>query len=252
MVSQMLIHEIRDYALARCGSLRPSDVRIGLGYTAVLLDNGRCGLAYTLHEQEFESCCVVPEAGKLVGRSAAELIPWTDSRDVISCAVGLATANAVVAPPDDSVEGDVASLLPVHQDDTVGMVGYFGPLVPIFRERARELHIFERKPNPDYGILPDSEAVNLLPGCQVAILTATALLNHTIDDLLGLCGNAREIAILGPTTPFVPEVFTRRGVTLLSGLEVVDSGKILQIVSQGGGTRQFGRAVRKLSLRLSA
>ena len=249
---QILIHEIRDYALAKESGLRAADVRIGLGYTAVLLDNGRCGLAYTLHEQEFESCCVVPEAGKLIGRSAGELIPWTDSSDVISCAVGLATVNAVVAPPDDTVEADIASLLPVHDDDTVGMVGFFGPLVPIFRERSRDLYIFERKPDPGYGILPDSEAVNLLPACQVVILTATALLNHTIDRLLDLCGDAREIAILGPTTPFVPEAFRRRGVTLLSGLEVMDSGRILQIVSQGGGTRQFGRAARKLSLHLSA
>jgi hypothetical protein len=31
--------------------------------------------------------------------------------------------------------------------------------------------------------------------------------------------------------------------------KVADSAKVLQIVSEGGGTRQFGRAVRKLSLR---
>ncbi len=246
----MLIQEIRDYALERGSGLRTADVRIGLGYTAVLLESGRCGLAYTLHDQGFESCCVVPEAGKLVGRSASELIPWTDSPDVISCAVGLATVNAVVAPPGESVEADISSLLSVKEEDTVGMAGFFGPLVPIFRERSRNLHIFERRPDPEHGILSDSESANLLPGCQVVILTATALINHTIDNLLDLCGNAREIAILGPTTPFVPEAFRRRGVTLLSGLEVVDSGKILQIVSQGGGTRQFGRAARKLSFRL--
>lgn len=248
----MLIQEVRDYALEMDKGLRTTDVRIGLGYTAVLLENGRCGLAYTLHEQEFESCCVVPEAGRLIGRRAAELIPWTDSTDVISCAVGLAAVNAVVAPPADSVEADISLLLPVGPDDVVGMIGYFGPLVPVIRERARDLCIFERKPDPGYGILPDSETVNLLPGCQVVILTATALLNRTIDNLLELCGNAREIAILGPTTPFIPEVFSRRGVTLLSGLEAIDPGKVLQIVSQGGGTRQFGQSARKLSLRLSA
>jgi hypothetical protein len=46
------------------------DIRIGLGYTAVLLENGSCGLAYTLHEKEHESCGVMPDAGKLAGRKA--------------------------------------------------------------------------------------------------------------------------------------------------------------------------------------
>jgi uncharacterized protein (DUF4213/DUF364 family) len=81
------------------------------------------------------------------------------------------------------------------------------------------------------------------------VLSATTLLNHTIDGLLDLCRSAREIALLGPSTPFLPEVFTRHGVTMLSGLQVVDAPHVLRIVSEGGGTRQFGRTVRKLNLR---
>ena len=92
-------------------------------------------------------------------------------------------------------------------------------------------------------------AGDLLPKCQVVILSATTLLNHTVDDLLGCCGSAREIALLGPSTPFLPKVFSRHGVTMLSGLQVVDAPRVLRIVSEGGGTRQFGRAVRKLSFR---
>ena len=113
------------------------------------------------------------------------------------------------------------------------------------------MHIFERRPDPGHGILPESAAGDLLPECRVVVMTATALLNHTMDKLLELCKNAREIAVLGPSTPFIPEVFVSRGVTMLSGLKVEDPGRILQIVSEGGGTRQFGRAVRKLSLRLN-
>jgi hypothetical protein len=39
-------------------------------------------------------------------------------------------------------------------------------------------------------------------------------------------------------------------VTLLSGVQVVDAERVLRIVSEGGGTRQLGRAVRKLTVRL--
>jgi uncharacterized protein (DUF4213/DUF364 family) len=249
----MLADELVDLGLARASGNAASDIRIGLGYTAVLLSDGRCGLAFTLHEEEYESCCVIPEAGRLAGRKASELIPWMRLEDTTACAVGLATLNAVLTPldgQDGAVESDILDLLLVHADDSIGMIGYFGPLVGPLKDRAKALHIFERRPNPDHGILPESATKEFLPKCQVVIMTATALLNHTIDGLLGLCKTAREIAILGPSTPFMPEVFRSYRVTMLSGLRVVDPQQALRVVSEGGGTRQFGKAVRKLSLRM--
>ena len=247
----MLADEIVDQALIMPANAAVKDIRIGLGYTAVLLADGRCGLAYTLHEDEYESCCVIPEAGKLSERKVQELISWMKLPNAILCAIGLATLNAVLTPPAGAVESDILDLLPVQSDDSVGMIGYFGPLVGPLKNRVQALHIFERRPDPEYGMLPDSAARDYLPGCQVVIMTATTLLNNTIDDLLDLCKEAREIAILGPSTPFMPEIFRSRGVTMLSGLQVIDPGMALRIVSEGGGTRQFGRAVRKLTLHMS-
>ena len=246
----MLIDEIVDQMLPLAAGHTATDIRIGLGYTGVLLADGNCGLAYTLHEKEYESCCVIPEAGKLTARKVSELISWMKLSDTTACAVGLAAVNAILTPPVTAVESDILDLLPVHSDDSVGMIGFFGPLVKPLKERVQALHIFERQPNPEMGILPESAARDLLPKCQIAVISATAILNHTIDGLLDLCKTAREIAILGPSTPFLPEVFSRYGVTMLSGLHVVDPGQTLRIVSEGGGTRQFGRAVRKLTNRM--
>jgi uncharacterized protein (DUF4213/DUF364 family) len=248
----MLVDEIVDQVPSSGADQAVTDIRIGLGYTAVLLADGRCGLAYTLHEQEYESCCVIPEAGKLAGRKASELIPWIKLDDNTACAIGLATVNAILSPPEKAVESDILGLLPVHSDDSVGMIGFFGPLVHPLKERVKALHIFERRPNPELGILSESAARDMLPECQIAVITATAILNHTIDGLLDLCKTAREIAILGPSTPFLPEVFARHRITMLSGLQVVDPARILRIVSEGGGTRQFGGAVRKLNLRVNS
>ena len=246
----MLAGTIVDHALARDCSESVEDVRIGLGYTAVRLTGGRCGLAYTLHEKEYESCCVIPDAGRLAGRKASELIPWIHQSDVTASAVGMAALNALLPTPDAAVESDIVNLLPVRAEDSIGMVGYFGPLIGPLRERVAALYVFERKANQSYEILPESAARDILPNCQIVLISATTILNHTIDELLDLCKGTREIAILGPSTPFLPEVFRSRGVTLLSGVEVVDPAQILRIVSEGGGTRQFGRAVRKLTLRL--
>ena len=245
MLSDDILDQVRPFAVDHFAA----DIRIGLGYTAVGLDDGRCGLAFTLHEEEYESCCVVPEAGTLTSRSILGLAEYIKSSDTTACAVGLAAINAAVDPPAAAVAADVLDLLSIESEDSVGMVGYFGPLVEPVKKRVRALHIFERRPIPDLGVLPDTAAAGILPRCQVVVISATTLINHTLDALLDHCAQAREIALLGPSTPFLPEVFKRRGVTMLSGLQVVDAPRVLRIVSEGGGTRQFGAAVRKLSLR---
>jgi uncharacterized protein (DUF4213/DUF364 family) len=247
----MLTDEIYQQVLPMAAQHTATDIRVGLGYTAVALEDGRCGLAYTLHENEHESCTVIPEAGTLAGRKASDLISGLKQLDQTACAIGLATANALIDIPQEAVEADILDLLPVESEDTVGMVGYFGPLVNPTKKKARMMYIFERKPIPELGVLPDSAASDLLPKCQVVILTATALLNQTIDGLLGSCKAAREIAVLGPTTPFLPGPFRKRGVTILSGVQGIDSPRILQIVSEAGGTRSFGKAIRKLTLRIA-
>jgi hypothetical protein len=247
----MLADDICRQMLPLAEGHHAADIRVGLGYTAVALGDGRCGLAYTLHEQDHESCTVIPDAGNLAGRKASELISWLKQPDQTACAVGLATVNALIDIPDNAIESDILDLLQVGPEDSVGMIGYFGPLVGQIRNRARILTIFERKPIPDLGVLPDSSAGDLLPQCQVVILSATTLLNQTIDGLLDCCRSAREIAVLGPSTPFLPGPFRKRGVTLLSGVRVLDKTRILQIVSEAGGTRSFGTAIRKLALRIA-
>ena len=98
----MLLNEICDNFLPPAAELRATDVRIGLGYTAVLLENGRCGLAYTFRHETGGGCCAFREAGTLCGRRAADLLAYANSTDVVSSAVALATVNALTSPPDDS------------------------------------------------------------------------------------------------------------------------------------------------------
>jgi uncharacterized protein len=247
----MLVDEIYREVSAIAADHYAVDIRVGLGYTAVVLEDGRCGLAFTLHEQEYESCTIIAEAGTLAGRKASELISWIKRPEETACAIGLATVNALIGLPKGTTESDILELLQVESEDAVGMIGYFGPLVDSIKKRARVLHIFERKPIPDLGVFPDSAAGDLLPQCQVVIMSATTLLNHTIDRLLDSCRAAREIAVLGPSTPFLPEVFSRRDVTLLSGIYVVNGPQVLRVASEAGGTRNFGRAIRKLNLTCS-
>ena len=244
----MLIDKLCSELLPMAASHTVTDVRIGLGYTCVQLENGRSGLAYTFRHRSGEGCCVIKEAGSLSGSSAAELAAWAGSSDVIAAAVGLATLNALIEPPVSS-GGDILDLLKVGSEDTVGMVGFFGPLVAPLKTAAKALHVLETREDLGSSVLPADSYEQILPECQVVIVTATALLNRTIDSVLDCCRNAREIAILGPTTPLWPSLFAPRGITVLSGMQVVNSQLALRVVSEGGGTHQLLRATRKVSIR---
>ena len=87
-----------------------------------------------------------------------------------------------------------------------------------------------------------------LPRCDIAVITSTALILGELGGLLEATRDCREVAIVGASTPLIPEVFGPFGVTLLSGITVTDGPGILQIVSEGGGMGFFGGRVRKVNV----
>ena len=230
-------------------SARVVEVRIGLGYTAVLLADGGLGLAYTFRAASGGGCSVFRGLRPIAGRPASELLPLLGSSDLIEAGVGLACANALANRVVSGFqEGDVLEQLDLRPGDDVAMVGHFGPLVGPIRSRARSLTVLESDPKPVEGIRPAGEAEAVLRRSHVAIVTATAIINHTIDGLLRAAKGCREVAVVGPSTPMLPEAFEGTGVALLSGVAARHPAEVLRIISEGGGTRQFGPHVRKGSL----
>ena len=221
-----------------------ADVRIGLGYTAVLLDDEGCGLAGTLIEESRHCCTLLPKAGELIGKAALEVAAYAKSPDPVASSVGIAAINAVVNR-DGERSPSLLEVLPIN-GATVGMVGYFGPLIGELRRRAKSLTIFERRPlSPE--VLPDWAAERELPTCDVVLITSLALVNKTLDHLLQLARG--EVALIGPTTPLSP-VFARYGVSHLFATVVTDPKRVLATASQAGGTQRFGDAVKKVYWRL--
>jgi uncharacterized protein (DUF4213/DUF364 family) len=64
------------------------------------------------------------------------------------------------------------------------------------------------------------------------------------------CKNARQVCIVGPSTTLCPELFQPYKVTMLAGSVVTDPERILQIVSQGGGTMAMKPALNQVLVRL--
>jgi hypothetical protein len=236
----MLVDDLLRQANSRLSKRHIADVRIGLGYTAVLLDDGGCGLAGTVSEGMISCCTYLGAAGELIGKDAAAVATYALLPDAVAATLGVATLNAALNQ-DGAPSPDPLTVLPID-GATVGMVGYFEPYIPILKERAKRMYVFERRPlSPE--VLPDWAAERILPECDVVILTALSLINKTIDHLLGLAQG--EVAIIGPTTP-MSQVFGEYGVRHLFGSIVTAPEAVLQIVSQAGGTQRFRAATRKI------
>jgi uncharacterized protein (DUF4213/DUF364 family) len=117
----------------------------------------------------------------------------------------------------------------------VAMVGLFTPMVPKIEATGVKLSVIERNPIR-MAVLDKKETGRILNECTVAIITATTLLNDTLEEILNSLGNPRHVAILGPSTPLCPEIFQGTSVSHLGGSVIRDARKVMQIVSEGGGT----------------
>lgn len=242
---------IKKLAMDRAGDLTVEDARIGFRYSAVMLENGSAGVAFNFSKREASERPPLDQLKTLVGKKALDLLSLFDSPNPLETSIALATANALFnTSRHDYLLGDILSHLRIGPQDRVAMIGHFAPLVPSIKNKACDLKIFEENLRSEPEILPATQSTKWLPRCQVALITATAIVNHTIDPILKASRPCREVAILGPSTPMVPEAFVNSPVTLLSGIVVEDPRAILRIAGEGGGTRRFRSCARKVNLRV--
>jgi len=247
----MISQRLEAHVASSFAEQRVIDVRIGLGYTAVQIEDGNVGVAYTFRDDSATGCSVFMGKRPLAGSSAGDLLDYFSSDVRLESTVGLAVINALSNRKDpEQEEGDLLESLALRANDRVGMVGFFGPLVGPIEQRVRELVIFERDPRRSPRVRPAEAAHQELPDCDVALISSTALIGGGMDALLTASGDCREVVLVGASTPLVPEIFGHCGVTMLSGITVEDGPGILQIVSEGGGMGFFGRRVRKVNIRL--
>lgn len=247
----MLVNELVEYSLSKASERKIIDVRAGLSYTCVLLDDNSCGLAYTFRNELGCFCGIFDEAGSLIGRRCSELIPWAKSENRLMAAIGLAAINAVLNSSKANWNiGNVTTAIEVGPSDTFGMVGEFWPILKEIKNRTERVFVFEQDITKDSGLYSEDEIPQYLPKCDVVIITATSIINHTIDGVLSNCKSAREICLVGPSTPLCPEVFKKYNVTLLAGDVVINPEKTLQIVSQGGGTMAMKHTIKNVLARV--
>ncbi len=96
----MLLEALQKAALEKAEDIKVTDVRIGLGYTAVQLDTGSVGLAYTFRDKAESGCSVFHGKRPLAGSPVRDILQYISSNGLLERTLGLAAANALFNTPD--------------------------------------------------------------------------------------------------------------------------------------------------------
>ncbi len=228
---------------------------VGVSLTACCLSDGAVGVSYVLRDRLPNGCSVFPYAQEAEGRPAQEIAAWAvTGRDDLQRGIGAAVLDAAsqsLSVPDDDFPTPFG--LELRRDDVVGMVGYLPPIARRLGAQTKELFIFDRgawlEGDPDVQA-PERQG-ELLPSCDILILTGTTTVNGTIDGLLAQAERAREIVLVGTSTPMVPAGFAGSGVTRLAGAWWRNEAKdiLFKKISLAGGIRSVSPyMIHKLAL----
>ncbi len=237
----MYVHEsIFEIAKSKALEFEISDIRIGLGYTCVELNGKNLGLSYTFAKELNTLSCNVLDIGQsIIGKKAIELINGIFSYNLLDSALAIACANAILNKPQENYT-DFLSL--IDEQKNVVMVGYFAPIIDKIKNKAKSLKIIER--DSRFGSLPDWAAFFELKQCDIAIISATTLVNKTVDSILNF-SNAQYNIILGATCTMSKEAFSHTNATHLCGVSILDKDKVKTLISLAAGTRLISKYTKK-------
>lgn len=248
----VMLQKVYDHAVLNLRGKKVKDLCIGLELLAMELDSGEIGVAYVLKNEISCGCESLPEQGDISGMDAQELAAQMLQGDnPLSNAVGIALCNAVVDYSALSSEVlDAADVFSIQPGDIVGMIGNIKPVAKQLKPKVKRMIIFDRG-NPE-GVYSEEQQVELLPQCDLIVITSSSLLNGTFSRVISYCQQAREIVLTGATTPLYPEAFQGTGVTVLAGSRWFPQYKkeIFTRISQGGCLRQIMQYGEKVALRL--
>jgi len=236
---------------AESAGLSVTDTIVGNHLSGVRLSNGAVGVAST---EPHAGDGPPPDAESVTGLQAAAVIGYLAQPGTARRSVALATVNAVNQSraahyPLDTSNEVMFDALGIERGSRVAMVGYFSSLLPRLAERGALVEIVDRSRGMGE---PDDFNKKLGKWADALLLTGTSILNNTMEEILNQCHPGVNVAILGPTTPLVPDAFAGYNVRILAGTVVSDGAAVFSLIAQGMGTRAIHAHSRKVYCTLPA
>lgn len=216
---------------------------IGINFVGVKLSNGRCHFIYLMREMLPSGDMIFPYGEKMIGMDAWEVAKWalTGAED-LQRSLGVAALNA--ASPfyfDPAYQDEEDFYDTVTEEDILGVIGHMPPLVKKYGNKVKKYISFDRAIDIQGSVegakvYPMEMQKELLPTCDVVVITGTTMINHTTEEILSMCTGARAIYLSGFSLPYYPEAYKGSGISAIGSLYFTeDSDKLFRPLSLAAG-----------------
>lgn len=235
-------------------------VLIGIKYTAVQISNGGLGIGYTWNvahtdkeKKNYSNGNDCPKAGKIFqnfeGENSRLLLDFLNSTNPLQISMSLALVNALNTDfalkldEDKKENSKLFKALDIKNGKRVAMVGYFKPLAMLLHKLDVNFYIHDQ-----FHSIGSKEELysRIVNWADSLILTSTSIIGGTFEEIMNYCPKELPVALLGPSTPLVPEIFRHYNIRYLGGTVPIDIESTLKVIRQGGGTRDFQKYGKKV------
>jgi len=256
----MLIDSILAEAKPYLNKRKIKDAVLGISLIGIQLDNNDIGLAYMLRDHLPAGCSVFGFAQEIIGANAYQVAQFAkegsnDAQRGVGVAALTAGSRQLNLPDEDKKEAYFG--LDISNNDIVGMIGLIPPVAESFAKQAKELIVFDESisnsgEKKHKNITSMERQEELLPGCDIVIISGSSFINHSIDGLLQICSGAREIVLVGSSTPMYPRAFSSTNVTVLAGSwwDSKLKNDLFKKIALAGGIHHVQKSMIKKSLRI--
>ncbi|MCF8012278.1 MAG: DUF364 domain-containing protein [Clostridiales bacterium] len=161
----------------------------------------------------------IEESGNFRSLSLRELAGFIFSENTLKASIGMAAINAGMSLYERPYKRLKAQnlILDKGQGKTVGVIGHFPFLEGL--EGPERLFIFEK--DPAKGDLTEQDIKTYMPEADIAVITGTALINHTFEEIMQYVRRDAYKIVMGPSTPLSPALFDY-GIDAVCGTLVTD------------------------------
>lgn len=259
MDMQTLRQQIYQAALPLLRGRTVTDLTVGLSLLAVELDGRDVAVSYVLRENLRGGCSVFSYAQQTVGMSAQDAAAWfVTGGDDLQRAIGGAVINAAsqFLALNDSGSREKPFDLDLGPGIRVGMVGNIHPVAMQLKKLGCSLVIFDKGTcahgNPAADIHPMEQQQELLPTCDIVFLSGTTMINGTAAPLFDLCAGAKDLVLMGTSTPMIPDGYRDTPVSILAGSwwKKEDKQTLFRLISQAAGIQALGSSMLKKTVRI--
>jgi uncharacterized protein (DUF4213/DUF364 family) len=199
-------------------------------FGVLVLADGSCGFFFTRLGDNLKQLRDKIDEKQILGTPVLELAEGYDNDNLVNRTLGLGALNAIAqhvfSRSVGVLQNDVNPLgqLDLDTSHQVGMVGFFRPLVRMLKDQRVPVTIIEQDEGYlDYeGPVDVTLDVGALKRCDRVLITASTLLNDSLDSVLANCAADARVALIGPTVGCLPDPFFARGIDVVGGSRVAN------------------------------